>query len=209
MKTITFSISREWANLYSESVNNYALNFPTHILTDTPAKFSNCIVTEYDKEYFSYYEKILFAVKKCIELKDTILFLDVDSFNSLNTSILDYTEQSALFHRYYVTDLITDWGNEFNPIIDYFEENDIEYKDVKIFHERGFVLPYTPSLSKVYDDLIKIQSLWEKTFDRECDILKYNKSGVGFVEGIALSIMLNHNNIKSEISDKIFLKYII
>ena len=124
----------------------------------------------------------------------------------LNTSILDYTEQSALFHRYYVTDLITDWGNEFNPIIDYFEENDIEYKDVKIFHERGFVLPYTPSLSKVYDDLIKIQSLWEKTFDRECDILKYNKSGVGFVEGIALSIMLTHNNIKSEISDKIFYK---
>lgn len=199
----TFCIGEDWCKKYSKSVNLLAKNHNVHILTDNPKYFENCKVIKYERDVFSYYEKLPFSIRLSIENKKRVVFFDVDS-------ISNFYFQSILKKEYELDDISVYSLDIYNPKeLNLENESYMELMDIyrsysyylfpNYLHERIFSLPYIKGQTEeILKQVLDMQSVFEEKYHKDRIWTKGHRNqkwsdvGCGYGEGGALSIIV-HN----------------
>ena len=98
----TMCIGNYWIKKYQEEINKFGKENTLHILTDNPESFEYGVSHMYDRDVFSYYEKINFILYLSKRYNQRVTYIDSDWIGSLNTNLkLD----EANLYTYKVFDL--------------------------------------------------------------------------------------------------------
>lgn len=202
----TMCVGSDWISLYKDSIQNFSKKNELHILTDSYDSFINCNVYEYDKEEFSYYDKIIFIFELLIKYKTRITYIDSDWISKYNTDI-EFDDKSIYSYNIYnlnnknvVTNFFTE--TEFkirNEILNYINYNDnLDY----YLPEALISIPYSNNTNKMFDDIKILKNYIETYYNKENTnprFTRYKKYGIGFAEGWALSAVAHkfNYNVKS------------
>jgi hypothetical protein len=185
-------------------------NYDVRILTDTPKEFVNidCIVYEYDKKIFNYFEKFFFSFRLIKELKKDITYVDCDSLDYFikheKYRILESRDE-VLYLTYWPIKLngklrywkrlddlkIDKWVN---PIIEFLELEKIEPSKIETMFEQIFYFPVSLDYNKIQYELEKIKPVFDYCSLYDKNLL--NRTTYGHGEGVALSYALYVTNTK-------------
>lgn len=174
------------------------LGYNVKILTNYPDQFQSQDVTLYTKRIFNYFDKLYFALELVREYSSTVIFVDgresiegwmIDRYTNNLTADCIYVEDWELGGFLQYTDKAT-----FNHLVDYLSLYDIPVKDYPTIYEHIVVFSRTIDYQLVVDQLEQIQPVFDYMAVLNCKI--YDKPFIlGHAEGLALSIVLDRNNI--------------
>lgn len=204
----TVSVGEEISKQYSKQINKLTNNHKIVVLTDSPRYFKDCQIIDYTRDIFSYYEKLPFLLKLVLEYKERVVYFDVDSINLIDDKF-EFDEESVYTYKLYrnenspIEKLRLDSG--YTLTLDIYEK--LGYKMCNYVHERFISIPYSEKVKSMLDDILMLQPIFEDTYPKNkvwkrpsrINLKKYSKTGCGYGEGGALSVVLkNHDiNIKS------------
>lgn len=207
----SFSIGERFSKKYSSVANSFSETKELHVLTDKPKYFENCITYEYTHTPMSYIDKLIFAVSLSVTNRKDVIYYDIDSPIIRDVKIHHIKSDKVLipwlwlawpYSSYESLELlfVHDW-------LDNFINDKSNLYPLPNIHEEVLFFPYL--LSKSHDllrDLKKIKPLWEASVKKTVEdaqkkgksVVNYNKYGIGFSEGLPLSLCLAKNNIEFE-----------
>ena len=98
MKLCSVSVGKSFCEKYSQKVEKLApKNHELIILTDHPEYFDFCKTELYTDNIFSYFSKNTFVSKICDEYKSDTLYVDIDSFHIIDSSIFNQEFNTSYF----------------------------------------------------------------------------------------------------------------
>lgn len=197
----TMCIGSEWCEKYYNSINTFAETETVHILTDNPTYFPNCINYTYNRDVFSYYEKLNHIMTVSSKLKKRITYVDADWLSKVNTD-LEYDDTSLYCYYHYNlidADFIKVFGGGFKekikPLLSKVGLNTIGDGYIP---EAFISFPYLNNIQDISQDIFILQDPLEKMFstsDRNRTD-KYVADGkIGYGEGWSLTILCEKYNI--------------
>lgn len=198
----TFIYGKELHDLYSTKLDEFSKKCNLQILTDNPEYFSNANTILYERNEFSYYEKLPFLLSLIKEYKERVLFFDVDSLNLIKDKDFGFDNKSAYSYQifknsnYTEQELRTNYG--LDVLCDIYSE--LGYEMCDYLHERIISIPYSQKINDIFNEITKLQPIFEKKYPKGknwqgADFSKYSQIGCGYGEGGALSVVLKNNNI--------------
>ena len=197
----TFLTGEEYRKKYTQQVLREVKDKDVHILTDRPELFPECKTELYDKEVFSYYDKLTFLVRTVIERKERVTFIDCDWFSGLHTGIdiepdTFYTYALFNFNNFKYMPFAQEGLDMVQNVL---KENKYNLMREVYIGEALMSLPYLDSIQDILNDLKTLQKVWENTFNQNVDVnrqlARYASYGVGFGEGGALTAVLQKYNV--------------
>ena len=202
MKLCSVSVGKSFCEKYSQKVEKLApKKHELIILTDHPEYFDFCKTELYTDNIFSYFSKNTFVSKICDEYKSDTLYVDIDSFHIIDSSIFNQEFNTS----YFLYDKL--WPNYTHSEINSLPTSILEYYgisgnlNIENIHEKIFYLPYSSKIEKLNKDLMNIKKLWDNetiTSEPKGNAVKYSKYGIGYGEGIPFSISLFMNGISTK-----------
>ena len=197
------SIGESHSLKYSNDINEFAKHNEVYVLTNYPEYFQNCIIQNYNRNVFSYYEKLPFFLSLVKEYKKRVVYFDVDSINLIKDKNFGFDNESVYSYKifkntnYTDTQLRTD--SALNVLCDIYSE--LGYKMCDYLHERIISIPYSQNINKIFKEIVKLQPIFEEKYPKGKEwnnhsFKNYSKNGCGYGEGGALSVILRNNNIK-------------
>ena len=197
----TMCIGSDWVSKYKDSINKFAKENRLFVLTDNISAFKNCNVVKYNRDVFSYYEKINLITNLLSKYKKRITYIDSDWLQYYNTKI-KFTDNSL--YTYQIFNL------KKSPINEYFKETELSIiskilskVDVKIdewyIPEAIISFPYHSELENIKKDFSILQKPLEEMYTTipTRDVVKrYSDVGIGYGEGCAITAISLKYNIK-------------
>lgn len=174
------------------------LGYNVKILTNYPHEFQSEDATLYTKHIFNYFDKLYFALELVRKYNRTVIFVDgresiegwmINRYTSNLTADCIYVEGWELGGFLQYTDKAT-----FNHLVDYLTLYNIPVKDYPTIYEHIVVFNRTIDYQLIIHQLEQIQPVFDYMAVLNCKI--YDKPFIlGHAEGLALSIVLDQNNI--------------
>lgn len=201
----TMIVGEEYCKKYYPQVLEASSSNEVYILTDHPELFPECNTVYYNKDVFSYFDKLIFLAELTLEKKKRVTFIDCDWFKNLGSSISIKEDTFYTYWVYTLSDLkgMTLYEFGVDLMIKVLNDNGykVDYEDY--IGEAVLSLPYSSKVESVLEDLIALKSPWEKAFSQSIDtehstLLRYSKYGVGYAEGGALTAVLRKHSIPYE-----------
>lgn len=171
------------------------------VLTDDERIFdydAYCHIEFYERRIFSYFDKMLFVLRCVEKCKSGVVYADVDRVHEYPMNFLDMLSENSQ------VSILNYWHGEnkkfkgnydsgihFVPLINYCQDNEIDY-DVDTISEEIFFIPYLNNIKQVIYDVEKLRPVFEYQSLISKSTNKYYPN-VGNAEGLALSISLNKN----------------
>jgi|TARA_B110000902_G_scaffold124537_1_gene145422 hypothetical protein len=193
MKVLTLCVGER----YSKKYNTVKKNIDLTVCTDCPSYWNGFKIIPYTNNPFSFYDKLLVSLKHCIDIKQNLLYVDVDSINVVEYDLFDFKSTKFLFYQLWPDFKYTKISNLPDSIKSIWNsESDIEL--VPNIHEVFMYIPYSESIKNLYNDLLYFKSTWEDFSNgaSEGGAKRYNDRGIGCGEGIPLGYYLLKNNIE-------------
>ena len=198
MKICSVSVGRDFCEKYSQRVKQFApKNIDLIILTDYPEYFDFCNTILYTEDVFSYFSKNTLISNIAEKYKSDVLYIDIDSFHIVD--IKKINSHNFLYNKLWVDYPYSKLNELPQAILDFYKINgNIEIENM---NEYVFYLPYSNKVKKLKQDLIEIKKIWDnetKNSEPKGNAKKYSKFGIGWGEGIPLSLALKMNNIQMQ-----------
>ena len=201
----TMCIGNEFISLYKDIINSFSENNNLHIITDNPNEFPNAHCYEYNRDVFSYYEKLPFILSLVLNNKDRVLYFDADSIELIEDKEFIFDNNSVYSYKIYEhksyteEELRKDEGMA--VMLDIYQE--LGYKMCDYLHERILSIPYSEKIPLILEEIVELQPLFEERYPKgknwdtpsRDDIQSFSNVGCGYGEGGALSVVLKNNNI--------------
>jgi hypothetical protein len=198
----TLVYGEELHDLHSKELDKFSETHDLIVLTNLPQYFLNAETILYERNEFSYYEKLPFLFSLVKEHKNRVVYFDVDSIDLVKDKNFGFDNKSAYSYKifkntdYTDTQLRTDDG--LNILCDIYSE--LGYEMCDYLHERIISIPYSQKIDKMFKEIVKLQPVFEENYSKgkkwkSYDFKRYSKIGCGYGEGGALSIILKNNNI--------------
>ena len=198
----TKCIGEEWNSKYVNSVNKFSKNNELHILTDNPSLFDNGICYQYDRDEFSYYEKINHILNLSEKHKQRITYIDSDWLEAYDTNNkLDddslYTYSIFNIFKEPVSNYIS---TEQHPKIkEQFKKINHEVLEEWYIPEAIISFPYRNDLSVIKKDFNTLQKPHEEMFNikpHRREVTRYSRVGIGYGEGLVITVIASKYKIK-------------
>ena len=199
MKLCSISVGKSFCEKYSQKVKQHApTDIDLIILTDHPEYFDFCKTELYTDDAFSYFSKNTFAVELCKKYKTDVFYIDIDSFHIVDTSIYKNKFETTyfLYDKLWPDFTHSEINSLPKDLLDYYEL--FSNLQIENIHEKLFYIPYSQKINNLYKDLVIIKEIWDKetqTSEPKGNAKKYSKYGIGYGEGIPLSLALLMNGI--------------
>ena len=197
----TMCIGNELVTKYKHIIDNFSKENTLHVLGTDSNAFPNSIFHQYNRNVFSYYEKINFILDLSEKYKSRITYIDCDWISNYNQN-LKYDTTSLYTYRVYP---LTDE----NVVTDFFTDIELKLREellsfIKVdgiidyyIPEALISLPYINEISEMKSDSKILQKHIEKIYDKNNKnkrFVRYVENGIGYCEGwgiTALSIKYN------------------
>jgi len=195
-------VGSKWTTKYQHIINAFSSKNHLEVLTDNVDIFHNSYNTLYDRDIFSYYEKINFIFNLSKKYNQRITYIDCDWLNAYNTNI---TYDDITLYSYDIFDLFIE-----NPLTKFFYENEYHVRDTLLSHissnesikyyipEALISLPKVNEIDKMISDIKTIQPILENIYNstnKNPRFSRYVKVGIGYGEGWAPSAICQKYNI--------------
>ena len=206
----TMCIGEEWCKKYSDDINKLGSKKTTHVLTDFPKYFDKCKVKKYNRDIFSYYEKLPFTLNLMIDSKDRVVFVDADFVHSdeikgLVDNRYNLDKESVYSINIYDTKSFPKSFVLSNPsyteLMNIYDSYNYELFP-KYLHERLFSLPYKKNQTEqMLNEIVEMQTIFEERYYKGRvwpdghQNQRWSDAGCGYAEGGALSIIVHNLNI--------------
>ena len=176
-----------------------------HVLTNQPDYFPECEVEKYKNKIFSYFDKLLFALRLVEKYEEGVLYIDADWIHNISPDFpktFKGSEDVLYFGNWPNGDTFNDYKNDpyFINLINYWNKNSpIVYNDLPTILEWILYIPYTEKISSIIYDIEHIKPV----FEYNSVTIDTGYPGIGNGEGLALSYALCKNNTPIKKFDKI------
>lgn len=198
MKICSVSVGRNFCEKYSQKVKQFApKNIDLVILTDYPEYFDFCNTILYTEDIFSYFSKNTLVSSICEKYKTDVLYIDIDCFHILD--INNIKNECFLYDRLWEDYQYSNSYDLPKSILNFYKIS--ENFKIENINEFVFYLPYSNKIEKLHKDLVSLKEMWEfETMNSEIkgNAKKYFKLGIGWGEGIPLSLALKMNDIQMQ-----------
>ena len=196
-------VGSKWTTKYQHIINAFSSKNHLEVLTDNVDIFHNSYNTLYDRDIFSYYEKINFIFNLSKKYNQRITYIDCDWLNAYNTNI---TYDDITLYSYEIFDLYI----ESDPLTKFFYENEYHVRDTLLSHissnesikyyipEALISLPKVNEIDKMISDIKTIQPIVENYYTSKNTnprYYRYVKAGIGYGEGWAPHLQFVKNII--------------
>ncbi len=205
----TFLTGDEYRKKYTDQVQREVKNKDVHILTDQPELFPDSKTELYDREIFSYYDKLTFLLRTVLERKERVTFIDCDWFTGLHVGFNLEPDTFYTYRLYPFSDFtIMPFSiHGLNLVKEVTGKHNFKFNDEVYIGEAIISLPYLSCAQDILDDLIFLQKDWESTFSQKLvtessKLKRYSSYGVGYGEGGALTAILQKYNVTLKEVDK-------
>lgn len=196
------AVGKEYADHAIEVIERFkSTRWEIHVLTDDERIFNYdayCSVQFYRGKIFSYFDKMLFVLRCVEESNWGVLYVDVDRVKEYSINFMDLlseTKEVTVLNYWHGENRKFkgnyDGGIHFVPLINYCEQNGIDY-DVDTISEEIFYVPKLSNIDNVIYDVEKLRPVFEYQSLISISTNKYYPN-VGNAEGLALSIALKKN----------------
>ena len=198
----TMCIGNRWLNKYQDTINVFSSKNHLEILTDNPIGLTGSHITLYERNIFSYYEKINFIFNLSKKYNQRITYIDSDWLVRYNTDI-KYDDMTL--YSYHIFDLYKE-----SELTKFFEENEYHLRDtllsnislnesIKYYIPEALIsLPKVNEIDKMIYDIKTIQPILENIYNSKNTnprYYRYVKAGIGYGEGWAPSAICKKYNI--------------
>ena len=198
----TKCIGEEWNSKYVNSVNKFCKKNDLHILTDNNTLFLNGICYPYQRDVFSYYEKINHILNISEKYKERVTYIDSDWLEAYDTkNKLDndslYTYSIFNIFKKPVSNYIS--VEQHPQIKENFKKINHEVLEDWYIPEAIISFPYREDLSVIKKDFNILQPPHEKMFNTKPhrrEVTRYSRVGVGYGEGLAITAIASKYKIK-------------
>jgi len=204
----TTVVGKEFCDQYSKHINDEGANKALFVSTDHPELFPECSTRLYNREVFSYYDKLIFLIELVIEHKQRVTFIDADWFRNINENIVIDDNVVYSWHLFNEEELLHlgFYNNGIDLTKTLLEDNGFKYDNKLYPGEAILSVPYLDNIEIILTELKSLQTVWEKTFNKDLDLnhksKRYSSYGVGYFEGGALYAVLVKNNIEVKSKDR-------
>ena len=141
---------------------------------------------KYDKERFSYFDKLYFSLDMVERFKEDVFYIDVTKLDEVN---FDFPKDGPFYYKSHwpYGDYFDDYikYDYFEPLIKYFSDNGVDYKSLPAIRETEIFFSKNLNVELIKNRLKEIQPIF-----REMSINKPVYSGYDNAEGIALSYVM-------------------
>lgn len=214
----TTIVGDKFHDRYHERINNYGNDVSIDILTDKPESYTNCKTTLYNKTPFSYYDKMMFLLDCVRKYKSRVTHLDVDWFFTLDHNI---KLEKNTFYTYHIFNYNRPAETTRSPknyellvrvLNTILVNNGYDPKLYKNSIGEAFMsLPYHRKFNELYSRVKDMQIDFESSLNSKTGFSssynKYQNTGVGYNEGMALTTVMDYLGIKyKELHEKKFYK---
>ena len=93
------SIGEYHSKKYSNDINEFAKHNEVHVLTNYPEHFKNCILENYDRTIFSYYQKLPFLLSLVLKTKKRVTYFDSDSIDLVKNKDFKFDNKSVYSYK--------------------------------------------------------------------------------------------------------------
>lgn len=193
----TMCIGKKWIDKYKDTINDFAKSNIVHVLTDDVNSFDNGIIHKYNRDVFSYYEKIPFTLNLVKKYNERITYIDVDMIGKTDLNIVNTFDEVSLY-----TQVIYQLDED-NNVTHFFTELERKTQETlltKIGHN-GILTFYIPealisfpkmdSIDDIINDSKILQNIIENTYHSKTKTRKrlneYKEFGIGYTEGWGLT----------------------
>ena len=187
-------VGTKWLTKYQDIINAFSSKNHLEILTDNPSGLIGSHITLYERNVFSYYEKINFMFNLSKKYNERITYIDIDWLNAYNTNI---TYDDITLYSYDIFDLsdeniLTKWFTEKE---EYFRKSLLSNISVNsnidfYIPEALISIPQLNNIDNIQFDLKTIQPIIESWYDlknKNPRFRRYIKNGIGYAEGWGVS----------------------
>lgn len=203
------AVGKKYILKASQHIPKYTQSgWDVRVLTDEPDSFPSLKTYEYTNKVFSYVDKLLFPLRLVEKLKQPVLYIDADCFDFISNELVQNfkpTNEVLYYGNWPEGKYFSDTDLEyFNPLITHFKEIEYDYNQLPLMIEYLHYFPYFNNITNVIYDLERIKPIFEYQ-----SIIKktYYYPGIGNGEGVALSYVLQKNNIPIDLfQSKYFLE---
>ena len=164
----TMSIGEYHSKKYSNDINEFAKHNEVHVLTNYPEHFKNCIIENYDRTIFSYYQKLPFLLSLVLKTKKRVTYFDSDSIDLVKNKDFRFDNKSVYSYKIFYN---TNYTNEelrtdiaLGVLCDIYEE--LGFEMCNYLHERILSIPYSTKIKKVFDEIVKLQPIFEENYPK-------------------------------------------
>ena len=187
-------VGTKWLTKYQDTLNAFSSKNHLEILTDNPSGLIGSHITLYERNVFSYYEKVNFMFNLSKKYNERITYIDIDWLNAYNTNI---TYDDITLYSYAIYDL-----SDNNILTKWFTENEYHLRDNLLSHisvnsnidfyipEALISIPQLNNIDNIQFDLKTIQPIIESSYDlknKNPRFRRYIKNGIGYAEGWGVS----------------------
>ena len=207
-KYCTFSFGEELCNKYSKEINDSKLDIT--VLTNLPQYFTKKTVL-YEREEFSYFEKIVFLLNLINENFNRFTYFDIDSYKLIDS---DFSFSNDTVYTYKIYDnskfkhldvsLLKTYPGVAALANIYSKYG---YELCKYPHERLISIPYLNEIDSINKEVKDLQSIFEEVYPKgkvweDKSLTRFAKKGCGYGEGGALAAVLNRYNVRIDTFNK-------
>lgn len=205
----TLCYGDKFISKHEKEINKVGQSNTVYVLTDQPDRFPFCITYDYseftNKKVFSYYSKINFLFYLVKKLKTRVNYIDADFLRtSFNKSIIK--DDTTLFCSVIIAPeniLLNDLQRDahFKNYYRFLSNHGLDPTTTCYITEAFISFPYREDINDIIILSNKLQFDIESIFNGEdkkfygTRIKKYAKTGIGFAEGSALSVIAYRFNI--------------
>lgn len=191
----TMCVGKDWVNQYYGQIDKFAKTNQLHILTDTPNSFNYGTTHMYDRDVFSYYEKINFILSLSKQYNERITYLDSDYINAFDTT-LEFDKHSLYSYKilYLTNPSYLKWWSSSEDEISrtLLSEIDINGTIDYFIPEALISFPPQKEIDNIISDSKKLQKKIESTYNQNTKTRKRldkYKHGIGYSEGWGITAL--------------------
>lgn len=187
-------VGSKWTTKYQHIINAFSSKNHLEILTDNPSGLIGSHITLYERNVFSYYEKVNFMFNLSKKYNQRITYIDTDWLNAYNTNITydDITLYSYATYDLSDKNILTKWFTEKE---EYFRKSLLSNISVNsnidfYIPEALISIPQLNNIDNIQFDLKTIQPIIESWYglkNKNPRFRRYIKNGIGYAEGWGVS----------------------
>jgi hypothetical protein len=195
-------VGTKWLTRYQHTLNVFSSKNHLEILTDNPNGLTGSHITLYERDIFSYYEKVNFMFNLSKKYNERITYIDTDWLEGYNTNIKydDITLYSYEIFNLSDENILTKWFTEKEH---YFRKsllsNILVNTNIDFYIPEALIsIPQLNNIDNIQFDLKIIQPIIENWYDlknKTPRFRRYIKNGIGYAEGWGVSAVCKKYNI--------------
>jgi hypothetical protein len=197
MKYAFVSVGLSYSKILSDFLSrNESYKNDSIVLTNNVNMFTDVLTLEYKNKIFSYFDKILHALRIVEEYREDVLYIDADEL--FNDNLLYWINEINRNEKFVV--YLENWPKRtlkdlddvrFGMFKDMIDDIHLDSETIK---ENFIYLPKSLPATQLICELELLKPIFETLSILHED----DKSIIGSGEGAALSYVLNKNNIKTK-----------